>query len=73
MLERPMELLIYAVGEFTGDDGYDYGWIIDAATREKVWAFEREDSKRAGGAKKNRVVYDTVRLPAGKYAAYFVT
>ncbi len=72
-LEKPMELLVYAVGELGKEAGYDYGWIVDARTREKVWAFTWEDSERAGGAKKNRVVYDTVSLPAGEYAAYFVT
>ncbi len=73
VLDQPMELLVYAIGEFTGDGGYDYGWIIDAESREKVWTFTFEGSEQAGAAKKNRVVYDTVSLPAGEYAAYFVT
>ncbi len=72
-LEEPMELLVYAVGELQDDGGYDHGWIIDAETRKKVWTFELDGSDRAGGSKKNRVVYDTMNLPAGKYAAYFVT
>ena len=72
-LERPVELLIYAVGELQPGGGYDYGWILDAETREKVWTFTFEGSELAGGAKKNRVAYDTMTLPAGKYAAYFVT
>ncbi len=72
-LEQSMELLIYAVGELNDNGGYDYGWIVDADTREKVWTFTFQDSRPAGGAKKNRVAYDTVTLPAGKYAASFVT
>ncbi len=72
-LEKPMELLVYAVGELGKDAGYDFGWIVDAKTREKVWTFTWEGSERAGGAKKNRVAYETLSLPAGEYAAYFVT
>ena len=72
-LEQPVEVLIYAVGELDDDGGYDYGWIIDAESRKKVWTFTWKGSDRAGGAKKNRVAHDTVSLPAGAYAAYFVT
>ena len=72
-LEQPMELLIYAVGELNDRGGYDYGWILDVETREKIWTFTLHDSRPAGGAKKNRVVYDSVTLPAGKYAATYVT
>ncbi len=73
VLEQPMELLVYAVGELSKDRGYDYGWIVDAKTRKKVWTFTYAGSEPAGYAKKNRVAYDTVSLPAGEYAAYFIT
>ncbi len=73
VLDKPMELLVYAVGELEDDAGFDHGWIIDAGTREKVWTFTWNGSEQAGGATKNRVAYDTVSLPAGEYAAYFVT
>ena len=73
VLERPMELLLYAVGELDPERGYDHGWIIDAKTRERVWQLTWESSQAAGGAKKNRVAYDRVKLPAGTFAAYFVT
>ncbi|MEM7350819.1 MAG: hypothetical protein AAF657_08435, partial [Acidobacteriota bacterium] len=74
VLNEPTDFLVYALGELTSDgDGFDYGWIVDTTTREKVWSFGYEQSKRAGGAGKNRAIYDTLRLPAGKYAAYYVT
>ncbi len=72
-LETPMELLVYAVGEVRTDGGFDYGGIGDAKTRKKVWSFTYDGSEPAGGSKKSRVVYGTVSLPAGEYAAYFVT
>jgi len=86
-LDRPMEMQIYAVGETGWDDDwdwgnhrrnedkevYDFGWIINTQTREKVWKMTYADSKHAGGAPKNRMVDQTISLPAGSYAAFFVT
>jgi hypothetical protein len=88
-LDRPMDLQIYAVGETGWDENdwewnrnrrrdyeqelYDHGWIINTQTREKVWKFTYADSKPAGGAPKNRMNNQTISLPAGSYAAFFVT
>lgn len=72
-LTRPTEVEVYAVGEARRDEGYDYGWILDADTRETVWTFDGYDSEWAGGSDKNRFVYETLSLPAGRYAAFFVT
>jgi hypothetical protein len=87
-LDRPMDLQIYAVGETGWDDDwnwsrksrrddeqelYDHGWIINTQTRQKVWKFTYADSKPAGGAPKNRLINQTISLPAGSYAAFFVT
>ena len=55
------------------DELYDFGWIINTQTRAKVWKFNYADSKPAGGAHKNRMINQTVSLPAGNYAAFFVT
>jgi len=52
---------------------FDFGWIINTQTREKVWKFSYADSKPAGGAPKNRLIQQTISLPAGSYAAFFVT
>jgi len=88
-LDRPMDLQIYAIGETSWNDEdwgwkrnrrrdyeeeiYDFGWIINTQTREKVWKFTYADSKPAGGAHKNRMLNQTISLPAGNYAAFFVT
>jgi hypothetical protein len=72
-LDRPMEIQIYAIGEARHDEAYDYGWIIDTKTREKVWTFNYRDSEPAGGAEKNRFVNDVISLPAGSYVAFFAT
>ncbi len=72
-LERPLEVQIYAVGEVRKDGTFDYGWILNAQTREKVWKMTYRNSDHAGGANKNRMEKETLSLPAGKYVASFVT
>lgn len=69
-VDREVELEIYAIGELDKDEIYDGAWIINTANREKVWALDYWDSDPAGGASKNRVFKDTIKLPAGKYALY---
>lgn len=72
-LEKPAEIQVYAIGEARRDGTFDYGWIVNAETREKVWSFTHRHSEPAGGSLKNRVVNKVISLPAGEYAAYFVT
>ncbi len=73
ILEQPTELSLYAIGEARYESDFDYGWIINTKTREKVWKFTYDNSKPAGGAEKNRRFKGNVKLPAGTYAAIFVT
>jgi hypothetical protein len=74
-LERDVTLEIYALGEYSKSDRImvDYGWIIDAGTREKVWVMERWNTDPAGGASKNRAANESIELPAGNYVAYYAT
>lgn len=72
-LERPMQLDIYAIGELRRDAAFDHAWIIDARTRERVWQMSYDFSDPAGGAEKNRMEHRTLRLPAGRYAAIYVS
>jgi hypothetical protein len=72
-LEKPLQLQIEAVGEARDDGEYDYGWIVNTETRKKVWKMTFWDSEHAGGAEKNRIVNETIFLPAGKYAAIYVS
>jgi hypothetical protein len=69
-LEKPMDVEIHAVGEAVKDEHYDYSWLINTDTRETVWKFSYWDSDHAGGAEKNRVIKNTLSLPAGSYAAF---
>jgi len=72
-LKKPMRVRILAVGE--GEDGemYDYGWIVDDRTGQKVWEMTYARTTHAGGARKNRAVDEVITLQPGSYTVYFVT
>ncbi len=72
-LKKPMKLHIYSLGEGRDGDMFDYGWIIDAQTRKKVWKMSYRDTEHAGGAMKNRLYDGVIDLPAGNYLVYYVT
>jgi len=70
-LIRPTDVEVYAIGEARRDGAFDYGWIVNADKRTRVWSMDYAHSEPAGGAEKNRMVRETLHLPAGRYAAYF--
>ena len=72
-LEEPMDVRIYAVGEGTPAGMADGGWIVDARTRQKIWAMDYERTEHAGGGTKNRVADEMLRLEAGSYVVSFAT
>jgi len=71
-LSRDLKVRVLSIGE-----GYrnmaDYGWIINADTRETVWRMRRRNTEYAGGAKKNRMIDEVINLKKGNYIAYYVT
>ena len=72
-LSRPTDVEVYAIGEVRKDGAFDYGWIINADTRARVWRMDFENSEPAGGAQKNRMAHETLHLAAGRYVAYFAS
>ena len=72
-LSGETELRIRATGELHEKGRYDYGWIIETESRQKVWQMDFHDTEPAGGASKNRKADQTITLEPGKYAAIFVT
>ena len=66
---------VYCQGEFVpGTDGpADLGWIQDARTRKRLWAFSEHNSKHGGGSYKNRVAHQNLTLSAGDYIAGYAT
>jgi hypothetical protein len=72
-LAKATEIHIAAEGEAREDGEFDFGWIINADTRAKVWRFTWRDSQPAGGAPKNRQINTSLVLPPGRYAAFYAT
>lgn len=70
-LDRDAKVRIYALGEGSGGDMYDYAWIEDARTGRTVWEMTYRKTDHAGGARKNRVFNDTVSLDAGEYVVFY--
>jgi len=72
-LDEASRLHIFALGEMTLHERYDYGWISDRRTGRVVWQMTRQNSERAGGTSKNRKVDTVIALPAGDYEVRFKT
>jgi hypothetical protein len=66
-LSDESRVLVYALGEATGGEMNDYAWIEDETTGDAVWRMVYDDTGHAGGAEKNRVAEDVIRLRAGNY------
>jgi hypothetical protein len=72
-LTRPTTVELYAVGEFRREDAFDYGWIVNADTRKRVWTMSADNTEPGGGASKNRMAHETLQLKPGRYVAYFAS
>lgn len=74
-LKTETKLHVYGLGERVkdGKDMADFGWIVNAKTRARVWSMAEEKTYHAGGASKNRLVDEMITLPKGDYIAYYQT
>jgi hypothetical protein len=73
-LSESVTFSIRAFGEGRKEsDLVDFGWIVDASTRKRVWEMNWENVSLAGGAPKNMLSTDEVTLPRGEYVVYYLT
>lgn len=74
-LKNDASVRIYALGEGTssGRQMADYGCIVDARTRQRVWSMEFDRTEHAGGAEKNRMIDEVITLPKGNYTVFYQT
>lgn len=72
-LRKAMDVRVYALGEGRDREMSDYGWIVDASTRRKVWKMEYDETSSAGGDNKNRLIDKVIHLDKGSYVVHFVT
>ncbi|UCE66319.1 MAG: hypothetical protein JSU85_16000, partial [Candidatus Zixiibacteriota bacterium] len=61
-LDKQTRIHIYAIGEGSRGEMYDYGWIVDDRTGRSVWEMTWRNTEPAGGARKNRMFRDTIIL-----------
>ena len=73
-IKKPLKVRVLCLGESTGRNEYaDYGWIINADTRETVWTMNGREGVNAGGAEKNKMIDETINLKPGNYIVYYAT
>jgi len=72
-IKKEIDVRVLCLGEEGGDGMADYGWIMNANTRDKVWKMREYRSDHAGGASKNRKVSEVITLPVGDYIVYYST
>ena len=72
-VKEPVRVRLYALGEARKDETFDFGWITNVRTRERVWQFRYRHSDHAGGAYKNRLVDKEIELEPGDYDVVYVT
>ena len=72
-LANSQEVRIFAIGEGTPGEMFDYGWIEDADKGSRVWEMQEPKTTHAGGAGKNRKVDVVITLPAGNYKLRYKT
>jgi len=69
-LRKEARVRIYALGEGSGGDMYDYAWIEDE-DGDTVWKMTYRNTDHAGGGEKNREVNTVITLPAGDYTVFY--
>ena len=72
-LTRASDVRVYALGEVSDKQMYDYGWIVNAATGARVWEMKYAETESAGGDAKNRLVDRVIRLEKGDYVVHYVS
>ena len=74
-LKADIRLRVYALGERGNSrrQMVDYGWIMNAKTREKIWTMDIDRTEHAGGAEKNRMIDEVITLPKGTYSVFYQT
>ena len=75
-LDEPARVRVVALGELSLTARYDYGWIErvrEGEPGERVWEMTMDDAAFAGGLRRNRLADVELELPAGRYAARYVT
>ncbi len=71
--KKDSNVRIYALGEGKRHEMYDYSWIINSKTHDKIWAMDYHNTEHAGGADRNRLYDGVIALKRGDYIVYCMT
>ena len=72
-LDKDTQVRIYALGEGSGNDMADYGWIENKENGRIVWEMTYKATEHAGGSSKNRMFDGPLLLPKGSYTLFYET
>jgi hypothetical protein len=74
-LKQETRVRVYAIGERGNSRRQmaDFGMILDARTRAKVWTMDLDRTFHAGGGAKNRMIDEVITLPRGNYLVVYQT
>jgi hypothetical protein len=70
-LKKPISVRIYAIGEGWEGEMFDFAYIVDANSRERIWEMEEYNTEHAGGALKNRLIQEEINLDTGNYLVQY--
>jgi hypothetical protein len=70
-LKKPVTVRVYAIGEGWDGEMFDFAYIVDANSRERIWEMKEYDTEHAGGALKNRAIQEEIELEAGNYLVHY--
>lgn len=73
IVDEEITLNIRGISEQTDGEDFDFGWIVDSKTYEKVWPTNDTRYKKAGGGRKNKLISETIKLAKGAYTLYYVS
>lgn len=68
-----IELNIRGIGEQQNREQFDFAWIVNAKTYEKVWPNIDTRFRKAGGGRKNKMVSEKINLEKGEYTLYYIS
>lgn len=72
-LDAPLSVVISALGELRTRDAYDYAWLENETTGERIWTMEYEQTQPAGGEDRSREALAFLDLAPGRYALRYTS
>lgn len=72
-VKKKTKIRLLALGEGRNQKMYDYAWLDDVQTNERIWVMTYDETKHAGGSSKNRMVETEFVLMPGLYRIGYKT